>query len=48
MNANGATRHGLTPYDVAYLDLALRPRLPLASLDSDLRKAAVTEGVVLL
>ena len=32
--------HGLTSYDAAYLDLAVRRRLPLASLDDDLRQAA--------
>jgi predicted nucleic acid-binding protein len=31
-----AQNHGLTVYDAAYLDLALRERLPLASLDSAL------------
>lgn len=28
-----ADRHGLTVYDAAYLDLAIREGLPLASLD---------------
>jgi predicted nucleic acid-binding protein len=28
-----AGRHGLTVYDAAYLDLAIREDLPLASLD---------------
>ena len=36
--------HGLTSYDAAYLDLAVRRRLPLASLDDDLRQAAVRSG----
>lgn len=40
--------HGLTSYDGAYLDLALRRRLPLATLDDDLRKAATRLGVNLL
>jgi predicted nucleic acid-binding protein len=31
--------HGLTAYDAAYLDLALNNRLPLATLDEDLRRA---------
>ncbi|HSZ63684.1 MAG TPA: type II toxin-antitoxin system VapC family toxin [Terriglobales bacterium] len=31
--------HGLTAYDAAYLDLALNSRLPLATLDEDLRRA---------
>lgn len=34
-----AERHKLTPYDAAYLDLALRRKLPLATLDRDLRSA---------
>lgn len=32
--------HGLTTYDAAYLELALRKGLPLASLDRDLLAAA--------
>jgi len=43
-----ADRHGLTLYDAAYLELALRRKLPLATLDRELRKAAETEGVELL
>jgi len=35
-----AVRHRLTYYDAAYLDLALREALPLASLDDALRAAA--------
>jgi predicted nucleic acid-binding protein len=31
--------HNLTPYDAAYLDLALDSGLPLATLDEDLAKA---------
>jgi predicted nucleic acid-binding protein len=41
-------RHSLTVYDAAYLDLALREQLSLATLDGDLRKAAESEGVTLL
>jgi predicted nucleic acid-binding protein len=41
-------KHQLTPYDAAYLDLALDEALPLASLDKDLRRAAAAEGVPLL
>jgi predicted nucleic acid-binding protein len=41
-------KHGLTVYDAAYLELAYRKRLPLGTLDTDLRKAAPAEGVVLL
>lgn len=40
-------RH-LTAYDVAYLDLAKRLRLPLATRDSDLKRAALAEGVQVL
>lgn len=43
-----AERHGLTLYDAAYLELALRRELPLATLDRDLRAAARTEHVRLL
>jgi predicted nucleic acid-binding protein len=35
-----ADRHWLTVYDAAYLELALRPTLPLATLDDELREAA--------
>ncbi len=41
-------RHRLTLYDAAYLELALRRGLPLASLDAELRRAARAEGVVVL
>ncbi len=41
-------RHELTVYDAAYLELALRRRLPLASLDTDLCEAARTEHVVVI
>jgi predicted nucleic acid-binding protein len=40
-----ALSHKLTVYDAAYLELAKRLRLPLATLDADLRKAAKAEGV---
>ena len=43
-----ADRHQLTVYDAAYLELALRLLLPLATLDEDLRKAAQHEGIPLL
>jgi predicted nucleic acid-binding protein len=43
-----SARYRLTSYDAAYLELALRLGLPLASLDSELRLAAQTEGVLLL
>jgi predicted nucleic acid-binding protein len=42
-----AERQGLTVYDAAYLDLALREGLPLASLDAGLRRAAAKSGVLL-
>jgi predicted nucleic acid-binding protein len=38
----------LSGYDAAYLDLALRQGLPLATLDEQLRRAAKTTGVVLV
>lgn len=40
--------HGLTAYDATYLDLALRTKLPLATLDEPLRKGAKKTGVTLL
>jgi predicted nucleic acid-binding protein len=40
-----ASNHQLTAYDVAYLDLAKRRSLPLATLDGDLARAALAEGV---
>ena len=43
-----AGRHQLTSYDAAYLDLAMRIGLPLASLDDALRKAAIAEKVALV
>ena len=43
-----AERHALTIYDSAYLELAQRCNLPLASLDRDLCRAAQTIGVPLL
>jgi predicted nucleic acid-binding protein len=43
-----AARHGLTLYDAAYLELALRRGLPLATLDRELQAAARAEGVALL
>ena len=46
--ANLAQRHGLTLYDAAYLELAERRAMPLATLDVDLQRAATGIGVVLL
>jgi predicted nucleic acid-binding protein len=38
-------RFGLTAYDAAYLELAQRRRLPLATLDDELIRAAQAEKV---
>jgi predicted nucleic acid-binding protein len=43
-----AAQHRLSGYDAAYLELAIRKGLPLATLDEELRQAAVSTGVVLL
>ncbi len=43
-----AERHRLTLYDAAYLELAQRRGLTLASLDLELRAAAKAEDVALL
>lgn len=43
-----AQKHGLTSYDAAYLEVALRRGLPLASLDSQLRQAAKAEKLDVL
>lgn len=43
-----AEKHRLTIYDAAYLELALRRALPLASLDQELRAAGDAAGVTLL
>lgn len=40
-----ARRYKLSAYDAAYLELALRTGLPLATLDADLKKAAQAAGV---
>ena len=40
--------HGLSSYDTAYLELAMRESVPLASLDRSLRLAAEGSGVSLL
>jgi predicted nucleic acid-binding protein len=42
-----ARKRKLTVYDAAYLELAKREALPLATLDRDLEKAASAEGVAL-
>jgi predicted nucleic acid-binding protein len=43
-----AELHSLTVYDAAYLELAMRRGLPLASLDRELRVAAAAQKVALL
>lgn len=43
-----AERHRITVYDAAYIELAQRRRLPLASLDDELRHAADAEMIPLL
>ena len=43
-----ARSHRLTSYDAAYLELALRRGLPLASRDKALQAAARPEGVPLM
>gem|GEM_PF-1565183 len=40
-----ARGYGLTSYDAAYLELAMRANLPLATLDKELRAAAKKAGV---
>ena len=40
-----ARLHGLTSYDAAYLELAIRHDLPIATLDAALAVAAESEGV---
>jgi len=43
-----ARRHGLSAYDAAYLELAIRLGVPIASLDGALRSGAAAEGVEIL
>lgn len=40
-----ARHYGLSAYDAAYLELAIRYRAPLATLDGDLQKAARRAGI---
>lgn len=42
-----AEAHGLTAYDAVYLELAQRRRLPLATVDAALARAARAAGVAL-
>jgi predicted nucleic acid-binding protein len=43
-----AIKHGLSAYDAAYLELALREHAPLATLDKRLAAAAAAERVTVL
>jgi predicted nucleic acid-binding protein len=43
-----ARTHKLTVYDAAYLEVALRRRLPLATLDKSIIRAAKAEKVALI
>jgi predicted nucleic acid-binding protein len=43
-----ARAHRLSVYDTAYLELAQRESVPLATLDAALRRAATAEGVPLV
>lgn len=43
-----ARTHNLSSYDAAYLELALREGLPLATLDQQLKQAALNIGVTTL
>ena len=43
-----ARAYRLSAYDAAYLELAIREGLPLATLDDDLRRAAAGAGVALV
>jgi predicted nucleic acid-binding protein len=43
-----AEQYGLTIYDAAYLELAMRESTPLMTLDNDLRRAARASGVPLV
>jgi predicted nucleic acid-binding protein len=45
---NLSRRLGQTVYDAAYLALALREHLPLATLDKRLQSVALAEGIALL
>ncbi|MGC2466175.1 MAG: type II toxin-antitoxin system VapC family toxin [Candidatus Acidiferrum sp.] len=43
-----ARKWNLPAYDAAHLDLALRRKIPLATADDDLKKAAQAEGIRVL
>ena len=42
-----AMRYALTAYDAAYVDLAAREGLVLATLDEKMRKAAAQSGIAI-
>lgn len=41
-------KHGLTAYDAAYLEIAIRGGFPLATADEQLKRAADAEAVLVL
>jgi predicted nucleic acid-binding protein len=41
-------KHSLTAYDAAYLEIAIREKSSLATVDQDMRRAATVESVELL
>jgi predicted nucleic acid-binding protein len=43
-----AERYSLTVYDASYLEIAVRRKIPLATLDRELRMAAKNDGVQIL
>jgi predicted nucleic acid-binding protein len=43
-----ARAHRLSAYDAAYMELAIREGLPLATIDQDLKEAARAVGVTLV
>ena len=43
-----ALKHGLTVYDAAYLELAIRRNMPIVTYDKALRKAALAEHIAVL
>lgn len=47
-NLKLASQYGLTSYDAAYLELAIRLKLPIATGDEALKDAAIKAGVGLV
>jgi len=43
-----ARQHDLSSYDAAYLELAMREGLPIATLDEKLRRAAQSSGIAIV